>query len=65
MLAKFARRQRRAEPRQERLAIEARRFGIDAGGVIANSGPADDLLRHDRLEADAEPLLPCNPERGR
>jgi hypothetical protein len=57
MVAEFAGRQRRAEPRQERLAVQARCLGVDAGGVVADPSPADDLLRYDRLEADAERLL--------
>src|SRR5204862_5708840 len=62
-LTKPARRQRRPEPRQERLALDAYRPRVRARRLVANPGPANYLLRHDRLKADAQPLLLGDPIR--
>src|SRR5260370_38763421 len=55
--AKLPGRHRRAEACQKRLGLDARRPGVSVGARIADPGAADDLLRHDRLEADAQALL--------
>ena len=61
VVTELAGRQRRAEPGQERLGLDAHRPRVGAGRLVADPGPADDLLRHDRLEADAQPLLLGDP----
>ena len=56
MVTKPARRQRRPEPRQERLALDAYRPRVRARRLVANPGPANYLLRHDRLKAERKQL---------
>ena len=57
VIAELAGRQRRAEPGQVRLALDAHRARVGVGAGVADPGPADDLQRHDCLEADPELLL--------
>src|ERR1039457_961141 len=61
MVTELARQHRRAEPRPECLGPNAGRPGVGVGARVAYPSPANDLLRHDRLEADAQPLLLGDP----
>src|SRR6202035_1076109 len=56
-LAEIPRRHRCAEAGEICLDVEAHRSGIRIGAGITDPGAADDLLGHDRLEADPEVLL--------
>src|SRR5207253_10075258 len=57
LLAELPGRHRRAEAGQERFGLDAHRVRISVGAGVANASAANDLLRHDCLEADPEMLL--------
>jgi len=51
LLAELAGRHRRAKAGQKRFGLYTHGLRIGGGAGVADPGAADDLLRHDRLEA--------------
>jgi hypothetical protein len=63
IVAKLPGRQRRTEPGQISLALQAHRPRVGAGGLVADTGPADDLHGQDCLEVNTQCFLLGDPVR--